>query len=227
MPDLVELSGPVLEPAAGGQADSLVILLHGFGADGNDLIGLAPHFARALPNTAFISPNAPYPCEMAPMGRQWFSIQNEDPSERLIEIRQTTKILDAYIDAQISAHGIGEDRLALVGFSQGTMMSLFVAPRRTKPCVGVVGYSGRLEGRDLLGAETVSRPPIVLVHGDSDELLPIDRLEHAEAGLQDAGFEVQSHIRPGLGHGIDEVGIEIGARFLADRLAVANAPKDM
>ncbi len=218
MADPIQLDGPVFGPAEGGPAASLVILLHGVGADGNDLIGLAPYFGRALPDAAFIAPNAPYACDMTPMGYQWFSIQTQDRADRLEEIRRSARIVDAFIDRQLTAHGIGEDRLALVGFSQGAMMSLFVAPRRAAVCAGVVGYSGRLEGRDLLAAETVSRPPVVLIHGDMDELLPIDRLEHARSGLEENGFPVEAHVRPGLGHGIDEQGIEIGARFLAARL---------
>ncbi len=217
MADLARLSGPSAE-ASGGAPDSLVVFVHGYGADGNDLIGLAPHFARALPRTAFVSPHAPYPCEMAPFGRQWFSIQNEDAVLRLKEIRHAAAILDGFIDEQRSELGLADDRVALVGFSQGTMMSLFVAPRRPAPCAGVLGYSGRLEGADLLSRETVSRPPVVLVHGDADELLPIDRLEHARSALEAGGFSVSAHVRPGLGHGIDETGIKIGRRFLAARL---------
>ena len=219
MADLVELAGPRAGPASGGTPDSLVVLAHGYGADGNDLIGLAPLFAEALPHTAFVSPHAPNPCEMAPFGRQWFDVWNEDPVSRLEEIRHAASILDAFVDAECAALGVADDRLALLGFSQGTMMSLFVAPRRKAPCAGVLGYSGRLEGADLLAAETVSRPPVVLVHGDSDELLPLHRLQHARAALEENGFEVAAHVRPGLGHGIDEAGIEIGRRFLADRLA--------
>ena len=218
MADAIQLTGPAFGPAGDGPARSLVILLHGVGADGNDLIGLAPHFARVMPNTVFLAPNAPYDCDMAPMGYQWFSIQTQEATVRLEEIRHTAVILDGFIDQQISTHGIGEDRLALVGFSQGTMMSLFVAPRRAAACAGVVGYSGRLEGRDLLATETVSRPPVVLIHGDSDELLPIDRLEHARAGLEENGFSVEAHVRPGLGHVIDDAGIKIGTQFLAAQL---------
>ena len=221
MIDPTPLAGPAFGPATGGPAASLVVLLHGLGADGNDLIGLAPYFARALPDAAFVAPNAPHPCDMAPMGYQWFSIQTEDTGQRLAEIRRAARVIDDFIDRQLSAHGLGEESLALVGFSQGTMMSLFVAPRRAAACAGVVGYSGRLEGRHLLAAETVSRPPVVLIHGDSDELLPIDRLEHARAGLEENGFSVEAHVRPRLGHGIDETGIEIGARFLAARLGGA------
>ncbi len=217
--DLLDLSGPSFGPASGGAARSLVILLHGVGADGNDLIGLAPRFAAALPDTAFVSPNAPYPCDMAPHGRQWFSIQTQDPALRLAAIRQTAAILNAFIDAELAAHFLSDDRLALVGFSQGTMMSLFTAPRRERPCAGIMAYSGRLEGGAELAAEIQSRPPVMMVHGDQDELLPVASMTDAAARLRDNGIEVETHIRPGLGHGIDEAGVQIGASFLAQALA--------
>ncbi len=219
MTDLLELSGPSLGPASGAAARSLVILLHGVGADGNDLIGLAPQFARALPDTAFVSPNAPYPCDMAPMGYQWFSIQTQDPTLRLAAIRQTAEILNAFIDAQLAAHGLGDDRLALVGFSQGTMMSLFTAPRREQACAGIMAYSGRMEGGAELAAEIRSRPPVMMVHGDQDELLPVTSMTDAAAQLRDNEIEVETHVRPGLGHGIDEAGVQIGMSFLGQALA--------
>ncbi len=219
MTDLLDLSGPTFGPAAGGAVGSLVILLHGVGADGNDLIGLAPHFARALPNTAFVSPDAPYPCDMAPMGRQWFSIQTQDAAIRLAAIRETAEILNAFIDGQLAAHGLGDDRLALVGFSQGTMMSLFTAPRRARACAGIMAYSGRLEGGAELAAEIRSRPPVMMVHGDQDELLPVASMTDAAQLLRDNDIKVETHVRPGLGHGIDEVGVQIGMSFLAQVLA--------
>ena len=219
MTDLAELSGPSLAPASGGPARSLVILLHGVGADGNDLIGLAPHFARALPEAAFVAPNAPYPCDMAPMGYQWFSIQTQDPALRLAAIRQTAEILNAFIDAQLAGHGLGDDRLALVGFSQGTMMSLFTAPRRARAYAGIMAYSGRLEGGAELSTEIRSRPPVMMVHGDQDELLPVASMTEAAERLRDNGIEVETHVRPGLGHGIDEAGVQIGVSFLAQALA--------
>ena len=219
MTDLIELSGPSMAPASGGAARSLVILLHGVGADGNDLIGLAPHFARVLPDTAFVSPDAPYPCDMAPRGRQWFSIQTQDAALRLAAIRDTAEILNAYIDGQLAAHGLADDRMALVGFSQGTMMSLYTAPRRDRACAGIMAYSGRLEGGAELARELKSRPPVMMVHGDQDELLPVASMTGAAATLAENGIEVETHVRPGLGHGIDEAGLQIGASFLAQALA--------
>jgi phospholipase/carboxylesterase len=209
------LNGPRLEPASGGAPDSLVILLHGIGADGRDLIGLAPELADALPGTAFVSPNAPFRCDFAPFGYQWVSRMTTDPAARLAELRTAAAILDRFIDAELARAGLAEDRLALVGFSQGTMMSLHVGPRRARPLAGILGYSGRLDSPDLLAAEIESRPPVVLVHGEDDPVLPAERTREAAALLKVNGIEVESHFRPGLGHGIDMEGVAIGRAFLA------------
>lgn len=217
MTDIPEITGPELAPASGAAPTSLVVLLHGYGADGNDLIGLAPHYAQVLPDAHFMSPNAPLPCEMG-FGYQWFSIQDQDPVSRLEQIRKGAAIIDRFIDAQLARFGLGDDRLALVGFSQGTMMSLFTGPRRAKPCAGIMGYSGRMESPELFGDEIVSRPPVVLVHGDSDELLSMEVFHTAVKTLEDADVPLESHVRPGLGHGIDEVGLQLGMKFLKDAL---------
>ena len=210
----MDLSGPSYGPHSGGEPRQLVVLLHGRGADGNDLIGLAPHFAEALPDAAFVAPNAPYPCEGVAFGYQWFNIQDPDPAAKLAQIRETGKSVDAFIDSELRARGLTDDRLALVGFSQGTMMSLFVAPRREKPCAGIMGYSGRLESPDAMDGEIRCRPPVVLVHGDRDEMLPVALMDGAVTALQANGIEVEAHIRPGLGHGIDEEGVRLGIDFL-------------
>ncbi|MBM3486088.1 MAG: phospholipase [Alphaproteobacteria bacterium] len=222
MPDT--LSGPSLAPASGGAARSLVILLHGVGADGDDLIGLAPYFARALPDARFVAPNAPDRCEFSPSGYQWFSIQTPDPAARLAGARRAAALLDRFIDTELARAGLAEDRLALVGFSQGTMMSLFVAPRRARAVAGVLGYSGRLDSPDALAAEARSRPPVVLVHGTEDELLPVRLMAEAARGLEAAGLAVTTHARPGLGHGIDPEGVAIGTAFLAKVLG-SQAPE--
>lgn len=219
MADLMALNGPRVPAASGGKARQLVILLHGVGADGNDLIGLAPAFAKVLPHAAFVSPNAPYRFDMAPYGYQWFSIGQQDAELRLAQVRQTAHILDAFIDDELKKFDLTDDKLALVGFSQGTMMSLYVAPRRPKACAGVMGYSGRLDSAELLAKEVVSKPPITLVHGAADELLPAPLMDQAAEALRKVGFTVETHVRPGLGHGIDDVGLQVGMRFLARVLA--------
>ena len=221
MTDMMELAGPQFGPASGGDVHQVVVLLHGVGADGNDLIPLAPHFAQALPDAYFISPNAPYPCDMAPHGHQWFSIQQTDPGLRLAQMRQTGQILNAFIDDQLAAQGVTDRELALVGFSQGTMMSLFVAPRRENACAGIMGYSGRLDSPELLETEIRSRPPVVLVHGDADELLPVQLMDDAASTLRSNGIVVETHLRPGLGHGIDEIGLQLGTQFLSEVLRPA------
>jgi phospholipase/carboxylesterase len=221
MADFFELDGPRFGPAAGGKPDSLVILLHGLGADGDDLIGLAPHWAQALPNTVFVSPHAPFPCDMAPYGRQWFSLQDRAPGMILAGVQAAAPILNEFIATELKAHGLTDERLALVGFSQGTMMSLYVALRRERPVAGIVGYSGALVGADLLASEVRSRPPVLLIHGDADPVVPFQAMEAAARALKAIGVPVTTERRPGLPHSIDEVGLAKGGRFLAQRFGVA------
>jgi phospholipase/carboxylesterase len=207
------LDGPRLK-ARSGTATSLVILLHGLGSDGNDLIGLAPYWAPQLPDTAFVSPNAPFPCDMAPYGYQWFSLLDRSPQRILAGVQAAAPILDAFITEELERHGLDESRLALVGFSQGCMMSLHVAPRRAKPVAQVLGYSGRLIGADLLKSEARSKPPVLIVHGTADQVVPFDSLAASEAGLKAAGLPVETLVRPGLGHSIDERGLAEGGKRL-------------
>ncbi len=214
MNDLPTLTGPEFGPADAGDIAQLVILCHGLGADGNDLIGLAPYFAKVLPNAKFLSPDAPFPCDIAPSGYQWFSLQERTEEAMLAGAQMAHPILDAFIDQQLETHNLTEDKLALIGFSQGTMMSLFTAPRREHPVAGVVGYSGRLIGKDLTASETHCRPPMVMINGDQDELVPAEVQPIAVEALSDAGIEIKGHIRPGLGHSIDEEGIRIAQAFL-------------
>lgn len=213
----MELDGP-RHGAPPGVARSLVVLLHGLGADGHDLISLAPLLARRLPAAAFVSPHAPFPCDMAPFGRQWFSLQDRDPAALLGGVRLAAPVLGAFLDAELERHGLGDDRLALVGFSQGTMMALFVALRRARPCAAVVGYSGALIGGEALAGEIGSRPPVLLVHGDADEIVPVRALPAALAVLRANKVPVESETRRGLGHGIDDRGLELGLAFLARHL---------
>ncbi len=228
----LDLDGPRADPAqaADGRPRELVILLHGLGADGNDLISLAPLFARVLPEAAFVSPHAPFPCDMAPpgasMGRQWFSFQDRDPAAVLAGVRAAAIHLDAFIDAELERAGLPDARLVLLGFSQGTMMALHTAIRRARPCAAVIGYSGALVGPELLAEEVVSRPPVLLVHGQADEVVPFPSMAAAEGALRAAGFPVQVAARPGLGHGIDETGLQLGAAMLKQSLYPDEAGQD-
>ena len=164
--------GPELLPKTGNAPEHLVIFCHGLGADGNDLIGLSAFFSEILPEAAFVSPNAPFPCDMAPMGYQWFSLQNRDESSMLNGVQTAAPILNQFIDQQLEKFNLTEDKAFLVGFSQGTMMSLYVAPRRQKPLAGIIGYSGRLIGGNDLKNNIRSYPPVLLINGDMDDLVP-------------------------------------------------------
>ena len=214
MTNLPELSGPEVKPASGGPAKQLIVFVHGYGADGNDLISLGQYYAQVAPDAAFISPNAPYRCDGSPSGYQWYDVWMQDRDERLAAIRSTAAIFDNFIDSQLVRYGLAEKDLVLVGFSQGTMISLFAAPRRAAPVAGIVGYSGRIEAPDLLKDEIRSRPSVVMVHGDSDELLAVSEMETAATALRESDVDVETHVRPGLGHGIDEQGIRIGLEFV-------------
>jgi phospholipase/carboxylesterase len=221
------LSGPRMPPRAGGPPGQLVVLLHGVGADGNDLIGLAPALAERLPHAAFVAPNAPQPCDMAPFGYQWFSLQVRSPPALLAGVKASAPLLDAFLDAELARHGLADHQLALVGFSQGAMLSLYVAPRRARKMAAVLGYSGALIGGESLSAEARSRPSVFLIHGDADEVVPVEALPAAVAGLQAADLPVTWAVHEGLAHGIDPEGIAHGATFLAaafDEAAKAAEP---
>lgn len=216
MNDAPKLTGPAFGPAAGGAPRRLVILLHGYGANGDDLIGLAPPLSEALPDAEFLSPNAPYPCAQNPFGGlQWFDVWNRDDENRLAEVRKTAVIVDGFIDAALKARGLTDADLALVGFSQGTMLSLHVAMRRAAPCAAVLGFSGRLESPETLPGEITARPKVMLIHGELDELLPVAMMDAAAGILAANGVAVETHRRPGLAHGIDPDGIRLGAGFLS------------
>ena len=217
-PDLPNLSGPVFGPVNGGTPKQLIILCHGLGADGNDLIGLAPHYAEVLPDAIFISPDAPFRCDMSPFGFQWFSLQDRSEGAMLAGVQKAQIILNAFIDQQLAKYHLAENKLALVGFSQGTMVSIFTAPRRKISVAGVVGYSGRLIGKDLMAQEIRCKPPMVMINGDQDELVPGNLQPAAISTLRDLGVDIEGHMRPGLGHSIDDVGIQIAQDFLRAHL---------
>ncbi|MHA1601289.1 MAG: alpha/beta hydrolase [Alphaproteobacteria bacterium] len=215
---LEALDGPRQAPASGGAPTALVILLHGLGADGNDLIGLAPAFGQILPDAVFVSPHAPFPCDMAPMGRQWFSFSSQADADILAGARTVAPVLDTFIDDELMRYGLSEDRLALVGFSQGTMMALHVALRRPIPCASVVGYSGALIAPEILADEINCRPPVMLVHGEADEVILFSAMASSTEVLRNNGVPVHCEARAGLGHGIDEQGMAFGAATLKQTL---------
>ena len=206
-------------PAKSGKAEFLVVFLHGYGADGADLIGLADYISGELPDACFVSPDAPEPCAINPGGRQWFPVPWMDGSTDALmqsSFRKSAAVLDSFLDEQIESAGVGAGRTMLFGFSQGAMMSLHVAPRRRLSLAGVVAASGRLLAPGLLKEEAVSRPPIMLMHGDSDEVVLSASLREAEKHLLEAGFQVETHIGRGVGHSIPPDGLAAARRFLGN-----------
>lgn len=216
---MIELNGPRLAPQS-GRADALVVFLHGYGADGGDLIDIGESWAPFLPDAAFVSPNAPEPCAMAPVGRQWFPLTMRGNTERWTGVVAARPTLDAFLDAELERTGVAEDRLVLVGFSQGTMMALHVGLRRKVQPALIVGYSGDLAGPEHLN-EATAKPPVLLVHGTADQVLPAQSSKLAADALTAAGVPVALHFQPGLGHGIDRMGLILGLKTVADALGVA------
>jgi phospholipase/carboxylesterase len=212
MPTL--LSGPSTPPLAGGKPNSLVVLLHGVGSDGRDLINLVRFWASLLPGTEFIAPDAPEPCDITPNGRQWFSVKDPSPNMISAGTSASAPILDEFLDEALALRGLDESKVALVGFSQGTMMSLHVAPRRTRPLAGVLGFSGALTNPDRLPREIRSRPPVMLIHGDADPVVPFSLMAEAEEILKANEVEVETLACPGLGHTVGGLGLRRCGLFL-------------
>jgi phospholipase/carboxylesterase len=221
----VSLDGPRIEPRS-GKARQLVVLVHGYGADGNDLIALGKEWQPLLPDAAFVSPHAPEACDGAPMGRQWFPLNLRDIGERWRGVNRAGPALDAFLDAELARRGLPGSALALVGFSQGTMMALHVGLRRVQAPAAIVGYSGLYVLPEQAGGEAAaragikSRPPVLLVHGDSDDLIPPQALFMSAQALAAAEVPVEWHLSPGHGHGIDAEGLRQGGEFLARAFGV-------
>jgi phospholipase/carboxylesterase len=213
---MTKLEGPSFGPQGGGEPGHLVVLLHGYGADGNDLIGLAPVLAPLMPDVVFHAPNAPYPCEGNPFGYQWFGISRLDPQVAAAGVRAAAPFADQFLDETMARYRLDESRTVLIGFSQGTMMALHIGLRRAKPLAGIIGFSGMLAASESLEQEIKSRPPVLLLHGDSDDMLPHVLTERAAEVLKRNGVQTGMHIAAGVGHGIDETGLGHAARFLLE-----------
>lgn len=209
--------------AASGKADAAVIFVHGYGADGKDLLGIGDAVAGHLPNVTFLAPDAPDRCTNNPMGFQWFPIPWLDgSSEAAAEagMVRAVGLLDAYLDEVMASEELAADRIVLFGFSQGTMMSLHVGPRRPEELAGIVGFSGRLLAPELLAADLRSKPPVLLVHGDMDDVVPPSSMAEAKAGLKAAGLPVATHMSRGIGHGIAPDGLGLAVGFIRDALKI-------
>ncbi len=212
------------EPAS-GETRSAVVFLHGYGANGADLLGLAEPLAPHLPDTLFLAPDAPEHCAGAPMGFQWFPIpwiDGSSPEEQEAGLLRAAEDLQAFLDGVMVDEDLLPEQVALFGFSQGTMMALHVAPRREDPVAAVVAFSGRLLMPEALGEATLCRPPVLFVHGDADDVVPVQSLPEAAEALQEAGWsEVYAHVMKGTGHGIAPDGLSVALAFLRERLGAA------
>ncbi|MEM9139692.1 MAG: dienelactone hydrolase family protein [Pseudomonadota bacterium] len=216
------LTGP-RAAAKSGTTKSLVILLHGYGANGDDLFGLSQPLSQYMPDTVFRAPNAPERSGVNPAGYQWFPIPWLDGSteeQRDAGFKSAVTVLDAYLTEAMAEEGVAPDKTALIGFSQGTMMSLYVAPRRQESFACVVGFSGRLIPGDDLAAEATVKPPVLLVHGDMDEMINVSEMSAAETTLRAADFDVTSHIERGIGHGIGPQGLGLALQFMTGHLDI-------
>jgi phospholipase/carboxylesterase len=210
------IDGPRLGPKTG--AKQLIVFLHGYGADGKDLIALGKQWQQILPDAAFVAPNAPEPCAQSPMGRQWFPLTMRDPAERWTGVNKAAPALDAFLDAELARQKLDDAKLALVGFSQGTMMALHTGLRRPRGLAGIVGFSGILVGPEHLPKVRASLPripPIFLAHGSEDDVIPADALFDSGESLMEAGIPSQWHLSAGVGHGIDAGAMTHAALFLA------------
>jgi phospholipase/carboxylesterase len=214
----MQLDGPRLAPLAGGKVAYLVVLLHGVGANGNDLISLARAWRTILPETEFIAPNAPFPCDYAPEARQWFSLADRAPEKLLAGLREAATILDRFFDELLASRQLGDGRLALAGFSQGAATALYAGLRRQTQVAGIVAFSGALPGGEGMRSDIRSKPPVLLVHGEADEVVSFQSMTNAQAVLEAAGVSVTAVARPGLGHAIDDAGIALGGDFLRNVL---------
>ncbi len=224
------IDGPRLAPASGGPAKSLVIFAHGYGANGQDLIGLAPHWQQLLPDTAFVSPNAPQVCDGNPGGFQWFPITIRapgegwrPPAEAWQGVTSAAPSLDDFITQELERLGLDETKLVLVGFSQGTIMSLHVGLRRKITPAAILGYSGAFVGADHAD-EVTARPPVFLIHGDQDPMIPVQAMHKAVEELSGMGLGVQWHISRGIPHSIAQDGLELGGKFVAAALSGTLSP---
>ncbi len=213
------LTGPRLPPKS-GTSRQLVVFLHGYGATGTDLIDIARQWQPFLPDAAFVAPNAPDVCAMSPAGRQWFPLTMRDPDERWRGVSMAHPTLDKFLDSELAKLGLDDSKLVLVGFSQGTMMALHVGLRRRVAPAAIIGYSGVLVGPEHLATATTrsakgEAPPVLLVHGDEDDVIPVDAMFMSSEELAKADIPCQWHLSSGVGHGIDGGGLLHGGLFIA------------
>jgi phospholipase/carboxylesterase len=205
------VNGSSLKPLSGGHPKQIVLLLHGYGSNGADLISLAPHWQQALPDALFLAPNAP---QRMYSGYQWWPLSAFTPQALASGAAAAAPAINVFIDRKLAQYGLSDADLALVGFSQGTMMALHVGLRRATKVAGILGYSGMLTGAADLAHQKITKPPVLLVHGSADPIVPVSALHAAEHALRRLGIDVATHVSAGLGHSVDPVGLRLGSEFV-------------
>lgn len=215
-------NGASLKPRSGAPPRKIVLLLHGFGSSGTDMIALAPHWQDALPDTLFLAPHAPQRCGMMGAGYQWWGLSGFAPSALAAGAASAAPAIDAFIDRKLTEYELTEADLALVGFSQGTMMALHIGLRRPRKVAAVVGYSGMLTATTGLAHADIPKPPVLLIHGTADPVVPIAAMHMAQSELGRLGVEVTTHTSYGIAHSVDPVGLRLGRDFVAKAFGSAS-----
>jgi phospholipase/carboxylesterase len=213
------VNGASLKPRSGEPPKKIVLLLHGFGSSGTDMIALAPAWQEALPETLFLAPHAPQRCGMMGAGYQWWGLSGFAPSVLAAGAASAAPAIDAFIDRKLTQYGLTEADLALVGFSQGTMMALQIGLRRPRAVAAVVGYSGMLAGSAGLEQDSFPKPPVLLIHGTADPVVPVAALHMSESQLKHLGVNVTTHLSYGVAHNVDPLGLRLGRDFVAEGFA--------
>jgi phospholipase/carboxylesterase len=211
------VNGASLKPLSGAAPRQVVLLLHGFGSSGSDMISLAPGWQHSLPDALFLAPHAPQRCNFG-AGYQWWGLSDLSPAALATGAAQAAPVIDEFITRKLRQYDLTEADLALVGFSQGTMMALHVGLRRPRQIAAIVGYSGMLTGIGALRHDRITKPPVLLIHGTDDPVIPVASLHSAEKELQRLGIAVSTHISTGLGHSVDPAGLRLGCDFVVKAL---------
>ncbi len=212
-----QLSGPMLAPKT-GKAKRLMVLLHGYGSDGNDLIGLARYWQSALPEMLFVAPNAPEKCPMNPAGYQWFDLDLNREISRLSGSKNARPVLEEFLDQLWQQTGFDASNTFLVGFSQGAMMALDVGLRLKKQPLGIISFSGGLIGEDDWESDIKIKPPVCLVHGEGDDVVPVSLSINSKTRLEKIEIKTAMQIEPGLGHTISVEGLGFALAFMRELL---------
>jgi phospholipase/carboxylesterase len=208
------VNGASRQPSSGSVPKQIVLLLHGYGSSGADMIALAPTWQKELPDALFLAPHAPQRCGMG-AGYQWWALTNINPQALAAGAAMAAPAIDEFIDRKLKQYGLTEANLAIVGFSQGAMMALHIGLRRQHPIAAIVGYSGMLNGAAQLRHDEITLPPVLLVHGSEDPVVPVAALHAAESELKRLDVDVTTHVSLGIGHTVDPVGLKLGVAFVA------------